>query len=160
MHGTLQLADNERRHTAYWRAQRVGWVCMLLVVLAALAGVFGSGLFSEAEVAGEGVRVKYSRFVRVTTPVALDITLEHPTENATLSISREYLQSFEVNGILPQPVSSRTTREQHVFSFATIPGEPLHVTVQLTPRESAFGLRNARVSTPAGAAGFWQFVWP
>ena len=160
MQGTLQLDDNERRHLAHWRVQRVGWVCMLLIVFAALSGVFGAGLFSEAEVAGEGFRVKYSRFTRVTTPVALDITLEHPTENATLTIPREYLQSFEVSGILPQPVSSRTTREQLVFWFATVPGEPLHVTVQLTPTEGAFGFLNGTIGTPSGAAGFWQFVWP
>ena len=160
MQRTLKLDDNERRHTAHWRVQRVGWVCMLLVVLAAMTGVFGSGPFSEAEVAGEGVRLKYSRFTRVTTPVALDITLDHPTENATLSISREYLHCFEVSGILPQPVSSRTTRDQHVFTFAIIPGEPLHVTVQLTPNEGAFGFLTGRIGTPAGAAGFWQFVWP
>ena len=160
MNGALQLDDNERRQLVHWRVERVGWVCMLLLVIAALAGVFGSGLFSEAEVAGEGVRVKYSRFTRVTKAVALDITLEHPTENTTLAISREYLQSFEVSGILPQPVSSRTTREQHVFSFAIVPGEPLHVTVQLTPSEGAFGFRNGRIGTPAGVADFWQFVWP
>ena len=46
-----------------WRMQRVGRFLMVVIVLAAFAGVFGDGPLSEREVAECAVRVQYPQFL-------------------------------------------------------------------------------------------------
>ena len=156
------VADNEARHKLYWRIQRVGWVCMMLALVAAVLGTAGSGRLDRAEAKGHGIRVKYSRFPRMSAPTALEIVLDPSgrAESASLWVSRKYLGAFELSGVTPQPVSAQSTGERLTQAFSVVPGEPLHVDVRLSVEEGSVGFVTAHVGTTAGQVEFWQFIWP
>jgi hypothetical protein len=48
-----------------WRVQRIGWLIIAAVIVAALLGVFGGGPLSRAAVQGDGLRLEYERFARL-----------------------------------------------------------------------------------------------
>ncbi|WP_347113872.1 hypothetical protein AAHB66_17875 [Leclercia sp. S52] len=60
-----------------YNARRFGFVLLLLIIAAALSGLFSGGYFSEATKtnAANSVQVEYQRFGRLQSPVELKITL-------------------------------------------------------------------------------------
>lgn len=66
----LQIDEDMPFQRKDWVAQRIGWVLMGLIVLAALLGLTGRGAMSSA-VAGEkqgALWVEYNRYARFQTP--------------------------------------------------------------------------------------------
>lgn len=61
-----------------WRFERVGWYVLVAIVLLALAGLFGNGPLSDAEVVSQDgrVRVEYQRLSRSGTTDSLFITIQ------------------------------------------------------------------------------------
>lgn len=60
-----------------WAAQRIGWGVMTLAIVAALAGLLGSGPASRtrAETPDGAIAVEYDRFVRANAPTDLDVSV-------------------------------------------------------------------------------------
>lgn len=61
-----------------WRFERVGWYVLVAIVLLALAGLFGNGPLSDAEVVSQDgrVRVEYQRLSRSGTTDSIFITIQ------------------------------------------------------------------------------------
>lgn len=66
-----------------WRVQRVGWVVLAGIVVAALAGVFGAGPLSWTSASADDASlvVKYSRFAREGGAISLEVHV--PAERST-----------------------------------------------------------------------------
>ena len=61
-----------RHHYAAWRAERVAWCVMALVLLATLLGAFGDGPLSDARVGSPRTfTVEYDRLLRSSSPALL-----------------------------------------------------------------------------------------
>lgn len=59
---TLQLEDNMTFQRREWFCERVGWGVMVLIVIAVLAGLLGSGpLNSVKHDPEEDIRIEYER---------------------------------------------------------------------------------------------------
>ena len=150
-----------------WRVQRVAWVLMALVVLAALLGLTGSGPLSRRSVtsADGAVRVEYERFLRrgATTTLRIHAGLAS-SEAARLAVwlARPYLDEVTINGVQPTPASVQASHDRVTWSFAVSaqdPGAPLTVTIHLVP--GAIGRLRAAVGLgPGPGLGFSQWVYP
>ncbi len=97
--------DFERR---ILRFQQAGWAVLGLIVLAALLGLFNTGLFSKAVVADPEVplRLEYDHFLRYQAPQRLRIRvgpLAAPDRRVRLWISDDYLEGVQVRQIDPRP---------------------------------------------------------
>jgi hypothetical protein len=145
-----------------WRAQRVGWGLLGLVILAALAGLLGPGPLSNA-VAGGGDRpeVRYERFVRHGGQTELTIRVATPPAGPLrISINRDYLDGVLLEQVLPAPASAQTAGDRLVYSFdrLEVPG-PVEVKYVLQPMD--VGSHEARISAGNGAAALIrQFTYP
>jgi hypothetical protein len=159
-----QDLDSQRRS---WRIQRLGWVLMAAFVLAATAGLLGSGPLSHRRVTVPGVMVvDYDRFARLQTDETLTVRLEPAAtaaETVRLSLDRGFLDSARVQSVLPPPVrvEAAAGRLVYVFSIAE-PGVPMIVTFAFEPRE--FGSYRGRVAvefpTTMHRVEFRQLVYP
>src|SRR6185312_17388207 len=59
-----------------WVVERAGWIALTLLLLAALAGLFGHGWLSKDSI-GDGImRVDYDRFQRITKVTAYRLNLK------------------------------------------------------------------------------------
>ena len=149
-----------------WRAERVGWAVMALVILAALAGLLGPGPLNEATAGepGDPVSVEYQRFPRHAAPEMLvkvnlgpDATRDREVR---LWVDRTYVDHFRIERIEPEPerVEAGADRLTYVFRVSE-PGRPTAVQFHMEP--DGYGRQHARLGLDGGPeVAFTQFVYP
>jgi hypothetical protein len=136
----LEVDEDLEFQRKSWTAERVGWVVMALFVLAAAAGLLGSGPLGHATAGVPGVMaVDYERFARLETSETLTIRLEPaaiPARTVRLSLSREFLDGSKVVSILPAPERVESAAGRLVFVFAVAePRTPMVVTFNVEPQQ-------------------------
>jgi hypothetical protein len=158
----LDLDTKDPDSEVGWRLQRAGWAVMLLVMILAVAGVFGTGLFSRAHVRGEGFEVSYPRFQRMTATNDLVVTVPVSQADRTqIGIHGDHIRSFEISNLTPQSESSMATRDGLFFTFRSVPGRPLVITFRMHASDGTFGSVSGAVSVKGrGRVEFRQVVWP
>ena len=137
---------------------------LTLIVVAAGAGVFGSGplSWSNASAADGSISVEYPRFARNGGPVALHLGVDPSAAvegQVRVVLSRDLLESLEVSQILPEPESQASVDAGVVLTFALEGDTPLEAIV------SATGDTMGRHDGAVGLDGeppleFWQFFYP
>ena len=163
---SLEIAEDMDFQRASWRVQRVGWVVMILLAFAALAGLFGGGPLSN-RVAGElssGVAIEYERFIRLDAPQAIVFEIA-PTGMESDSVARVWLDrawidSNQINEISPQPVSSELYADRIVYAFK-VSRSPVPLRVRFNLENRAMGRVRGRAGLVNGAPlSFEQFAYP
>ncbi len=147
-----------------WRVERVGWAAMALIVLTAFLGFFGAGgPFSRRTLAAEDVplEVDIPAYSRREASVELVIRLKPgaAVERTQLWLSGAFLDSFQIEGIVPRPVEARPEGDGllHVFAAGGAPA----ATVHLYARCQTTGIIDYRVGTgPQHALAVRQYVYP
>jgi hypothetical protein len=157
--GGLQVAEDMDFQHREWTAQRFGWAMMALLLVAAIAGLFGAGPASNSSVERTGLRLEYERFVRLQKPTSLrfHFTGDRPTPT-TLSISREYLASVQVENITPQPEKVELDAGWLIYSFSTRQ-HPGTATFHLQPEKFGMLFGEARLAE-GEPISFRQLVYP
>lgn len=163
--GDLELPQDLDFQRRSWIAQRIGWAIMVLVLLAALAGLLGNGPLSIATAGRPGapLQVEYGRFVRHGGPTQMDILLQ-PTaleeDTARVWVDREYLRGIEVERVIPEPESVEVTADRAVYVFKlNQPDQPASITFYITP--DLVGAHTVRVGLDNGETlSFRQIVYP
>jgi hypothetical protein len=166
--GDLEVNQDLEFQHHIWAVQRIGWAVMAAAVLAALLGLFGgAGPLSNATAGGQEAPLsleEYERFSRFGMPTTLRVHLDTaPGQGGEvrLSLSREYLESVQIQHVTPQPksVEAGPDRITYVFDVTTAPDQPTAVTFNLQPDK--VGLLRGRVELDnAGSLEFSQFVYP
>jgi hypothetical protein len=102
------IEEDLRFQELTWIAERLGWVVMAVIVIAALFGLFGGpNARSQARDGSGRVQVEYQRFQRLLAPTELKITLEASNEAIVdVAIGEQLAGVFEIRTISPQPLES------------------------------------------------------
>ena len=104
----LQLSDDIDQQRRDWIFERIGWVLLAAALFAALAGLFGPGIFGTARAsAADGtLSVEYLRFVRARSPQELRVIVE-PQNNGDsrfqVWIDSAYVDALSLERVTPQP---------------------------------------------------------
>lgn len=161
----FQLNEDEAFVRKQYVVQRIGWVLMAALVIAALMGAFGRGPLSHktAHSADRSLSVEYDRFCRSQAQTELKLTAsENSVTGGTLrlGLDRKYMSTFEVVDINPRPERTDLSSE-HATLVYRVPkhGGPLVVKLILEPTEPGW------LEAAAGIEGkdrivFKQFVYP
>jgi hypothetical protein len=163
--GDLEIEQDLPFQRREWIAERVGWAGMALVIVAALLGLFGTGLLGKATAGDtEGVLwIEYDRFGRFVAPSTLVVYLgpgAAPQGVARVWLDRRYLESVQIEQVTPEPDNVVAGLDRLIFVFRVAePGQPTAVKFYLQTEQ--FGLLTGR----AGLAGgeplrFRQFIYP
>ena len=87
-----------------WVAQRVGWAAMLAFLVAAVCGLFGSGLVSAGRVRQQQLGITYPRTDRAKHPTNVVIRAPAgPDGKARVWIDTDDLRAFEIKQVVPSP---------------------------------------------------------
>ncbi len=150
----FELEQDLRFQRVAWRVERVSWLIMALIVVAALAGVFGGGPLGHARAgaAGDPLRIEYDRFARVQSnyTVRADAVVSTGASRLELRFGSDFLDMFHVEQITPAPISWQLTGDGAIAGFDVKGGES--VRVQVDGRFSRAGRVNAEFSRPGGPA--------
>ncbi len=106
-YGSLEITEDMRLQRRTWRVERLGWVGMLLLVNAALLGLFSIGPLSTrtVESADGAIRVHYDRFLRngAGTTIRVELIAPFPLVDLPVRISRDLVARLKIEGVQPQP---------------------------------------------------------
>src|SRR3954469_18198945 len=94
-----QSLDFQRR---FQRVQSLAWRVLALLPLAAVAGLFGGGLFSQVTAGSAGVKVSYDRFGRRSVATQLQVTVMRARRPVAVSISRGFLDGYDLSEVRPR----------------------------------------------------------
>ena len=135
---------------------------MIVTLLAAILGLFGPGIFSQANAASatREVQVEYDRFNRFQGKNSFRVRVrsQEPTL-ATLSLDQDYLDSIEIEQISPPPVSVQAAPDGMVYQLRVEGSHSPRITFEYRP--ARIGLIRAKLGIPGGATvEFSQFVFP
>jgi len=155
----LQIDQALNFQRRFGRVQRVAWRVLAVVPVAAIAGLFGGGLFSEVTAGSQraGMTVTYERFARRTADTQLELEFVRPSRPTDVVISRAFLDRYDTSDVRPQPLRVRTLADAVVFTFAAGPGG--RATFFLQP--DAFGSSSGTVTVTGGTpVHIKQLVYP
>ena len=125
VHG-LQIDQALSFQRRFGRVQRVAWWLLALVPVAAIAGLFGDGLFSEVTAGSEraGGTVTYERFGRRTADTELEVEFARPSRTTDVAISRAFFDRYDTSEVRPEPLRVRTLVERRRLHLRGRPGRP------------------------------------
>ena len=161
----LELDQNEAFHRREWAVQRVGWVVWGGVILAAMAGLLGSGPLSHrvAESADGAIRVAYDRFVHHHNPTVVEVHLRPKADAGTelaIKVSQEFLNGVRIHGIQPEAGRREVHSDGTVFVFAR-DDRAESATILLHVEYERFGSVPGRIEFLGhGGVDFSSFVYP
>lgn len=151
--GDLEISESVQFQEREWKVQRIAWTLLALLVLLALAGLFGTGPLSSASVADAdgALTVGYERFIRHDgrSTLSIDVTGDQASNNEIeVWLSNDYVDAFEVQNVTPQPADVISAGDRTIYVFAIDdPTSMLSVSFSLRPDDMG------RVSGEAGVTG-------
>jgi hypothetical protein len=142
-----------------WRVRRVGWLGMVLLMLAGFAGLLGGGPMSRAEVR---LRIEHARFARAEAPQTLQAHIPAPAADGyRLAVNREFLDRVRIDSVVPHPLRTEAHVDRVVYVFAgqSPTAAAAVATFHFTPR--SMGLVRAGFGVPGLAPlTIWMIVYP
>lgn len=152
--GELEVESDLRFHQRMWLVQRFGWMLMLAVLAAGLAGVFGGGPLSQATARSDGdeLVLEYERYARQggRSRVKVDFAVPTGAAEGRLLVSRATLEALEIEQLTPRPLRAESTAEGVVYVFAVAPpADRVHVALHVKPQ--GLGGAAVRFALPGGA---------
>jgi hypothetical protein len=153
----FQIDEDLNFQRREWKIQRLGWVAMALVILAALLGVFGTGPLSSATIERDGLRLEHERFCRLQRNTELRFTIGGTGDPVLLLIGREYLDWVMIERITPEPGKAEAVSDGVIFHFA-LQG-PAAITFHVRPEKFGLVSGKARLGQ-AEPITFTQFIYP
>jgi hypothetical protein len=157
--------DYQRRA---WRLQRIGSAALFVFVIAALAGLLGSGPLSRAAAGVPGVfTLDYPRLTRYQDAETLVLRLRAAATVAVpirVSLSREFIEAARITIVVPAPESVQAGADRVIFAFrAAEPGRPLEITFDFQPQRIGTVRARLRLESPGAPpreATFSQLTYP
>lgn len=116
---TLELDTDPAFQERWWRVERVAWLAMGLIVLAALAGLTGAGgPLSRGQAQAGAATIDYPRIARWQS--AEDATIRFAPDasgEVDVLLSPAVAEAFDVEAMQPDAVRASTTAEGHRLTF-------------------------------------------
>lgn len=163
--GDLEIYQDLRFQEREWTVQRVGWALMLLVILLALLGLFGTGPISTGNAeAGDGaIAAGYERFVRHDgrTTLTLEVDGSQAIEGELrVWLTSDYLAAVQIEQVSPQPSETIADGDRLVYVFP-IDDTASSLTVSFSLRPQDMGWLSGEAGVPDGPTVSWnQLSYP
>jgi hypothetical protein len=144
-----------------WVIQRIGWVILALILIAALTGVFGRGPLAHQKLANDTAMIEYERFVRRDADTRWELTLrEAPAGgHAEVAIDAQFARNFEITAIHPEPTSTALSGGRWIYRFERQAAGEMLVVFVVQPERVG---RHEGAITANDSAPFqlWQLTYP
>lgn len=144
-------------------ARRIGFLVLIMIVLAALSGLFSRGHFSHVERsnADHTLTLRYERFNRQQSDVDMEIsTTAASGDTLTVTLGGDFMQAFKIDTLQPQPDRTWSQGENLVLEYErrSLPSGST-IWLGLLPQEA--GSNTSTVTVNNGPAlSVWQFTYP
>jgi hypothetical protein len=146
-----------------WKIQRISWVLLYAVILAAFLGAFGKGgFFSVGGTGNSGLGLKYERFGRLGTSSRVWLrvpVMELDASGTEVALSRAFMERVDLEGITPEPDHWDSNATELLLSYPRGAVADRWIHVQYKPRSPGFLTATIRHGN-AAPVSFTQFIFP
>lgn len=157
------INENYRLLTFEYAFRQVGFILLLAIIIAAIAGLFSSGAVSDTEKmnSAKTLTLNYERFGRRETEFPLQIAFPVKTQGEyVISMASESGDVYEPGSIWPQPDSMYSRGDTLFFVYNNLKyNEKFTVRLFLTPSKAGTWANAIRVNNEPEIR-FWQFIYP
>lgn len=156
---------NESRRALNFEAafQWGGLTVLLVIILAAVLGVFSNGYFSSATAdnSAQTLRVNYERFGRLQTEYKIELTAKSPhAENIIFRLDGDFNDTYQPGSITPQPDSMYSQGKTLYLAYRNVNvNGDFTVWMFITPVQPGKSVNSIAVNNAPGVR-FWQFIYP
>jgi hypothetical protein len=158
----LQLDEHIEFVQKSWRVERVATWFLVAILIAAVAGLLGSGPLSGGETGTGRLRVEYPRLSRYQSSERLVIhAAPARAGELRLWLDRGYLEGVRIETMVPPPLRAETAGDRVIFVFAVADAvSPFALHVRLQPER--IGVLHGRVGLEGAGdpVAFRQLVYP
>jgi len=144
-----------------WRMERLGWFMLAGIVAITLLGLFSTGPFSKitAQTASGDLSAEYQRFERNGASSQFQIRARAGSDGKVwLTLDGDLLQSFMIENIQPQPITSESFNRGFRLQFQ--PDSEGWAIAYFTIRPNGLGLAKSVASINEESIMLTQFIYP
>ena len=157
------IKESHRLLTFEYAFRQVGFIVLLAIIVAATAGLFSSGVVSDAEKtnSANSLTVNYERFGRRQTESRMALTFPVTSEGKyILSFNSETRDAYEPGSVWPQPDSMYSRGNTLFLVYDRLKRtDKFTVLLFITPSKAGKWTNSIRVNN-APDIRFWQFIYP
>jgi len=139
-----------------WVVERAGWIVLTLLLIAALAGLFGHGWLSKQKIGNATLGVEFDRFQRISKVTSYIVSVKSGGE-PKLTLGRKFQTAYEVIDVEPHPVRSSAGERGLELQFASA-GDNLRAVIWARPR--SFGRMRFSIASDGAPLTVRAFVYP
>lgn len=159
----LEINEDLQFQRRMWKAERIGWSAMAVLLIGALLGLFGNGPVSWTTESGESFLVEYQRFGRYQAPLQLRFRLQAglvKDDRLAFEIDDTFLANVQITGMTPKPVAEQPIADGIRFIFSSNAEDgAVPVTVSYQPEHIGLLEPTVRLGH-ADSLTIRQFIYP
>jgi hypothetical protein len=161
----LQIDADLAYQRRTWRMQRIGWFVFVLLVVAGLTGIFGSGPLSRTVAGGptEGLSIDYERFARLHAPTTFIIRVDRRLargDEIVVALSGDAVRGLELPATTP-PVEGAGVAPGAILLRFKADRQPGELTIVLHAKPRRIGRLSSQLGVPGGPAHtIRQWIYP
>lgn len=152
----LDVAADDRFERRWHLFEIACWTVILLIALAAMAGLTGTGPLARMHSVLPTATVEHDRIGRYHAPSLLIVRLHDPMPAVQVHLAQSLLERIDVSRISPRPLSVTVDHDGTLYRFAGGAGGRLQFTLE--PRE--VGPVSGPVTVGTASLLFRQLVLP
>jgi hypothetical protein len=156
-YGDLQIEEDMRFQERTWKAERVAWVVMALIVLASALGLISEGPISKTRLGDPArLQIELQRVTHVDTPTRIHVRLA-TGGFFSIQFPYSYLSRVEISMVVPEPATVESAGGLVTYSFSGRQGmADIHFDLQFRRAGWAQGF----VQGEQERVDFRQYVYP
>ncbi len=130
------IKQHHQLQEKFWRIQRWAWACFAIIIIAAIAGLTGSGgTFARSEDRFKSGAIDLPIITRVSASDDIKITFAPGRNQRRLHLSTAFLNAWQIDTIQPSPDRTLADEAGSTFFFSTRPGQSADVHLFVRARE-------------------------
>lgn len=157
------IDESHRLLTFEYAFRQVGFIVLLGIIIAAVAGLFSSGLVSDTVKtnSAKSLTINYERFGRRETETRMQLSFPVQTEGKyTLSMTSESSDAYEPGSVWPQPDAMFSRGKTLYFVYNNLKkSDNVSVLLFTTPSRAGKWNTVVRVNNEPEMT-IWQFIYP
>ncbi|MGK9049885.1 hypothetical protein KXR63_21255 [Stutzerimonas chloritidismutans] len=155
------IEEDMRQQQRQWVSERIGWIILSLLIIAAVFGLFGIGSLSSAKLASTDgdLKIEYGRFERNGASSQIVIRAKGDAEgHVELKIEGAFFERFSIENIHPQPSTVISYEGGQQMSFNTEPRKFAAIYFSLRPNKT--GSSKSTIISGTSRLEMNQFTYP
>ena len=125
----LSLDEDIQLHQTGWRIQHFAWIIIVIALIFAALGLFGTGPLSSQVVVVSGDSARYERFMRYESEAKLSFHVKNVRDTLRISFPQRYRQYIDVTAIDPTPEHNSVDNEVVTYYFPANGDVTVHCTL-------------------------------